>query len=43
MIGVSRGGTIRTDERTTIETDDKVIVAGSDDAIQEFERTVTSS
>ncbi|WP_435551500.1 potassium channel family protein [Natrinema sp. CGMCC1.2065] len=43
VIGVSRGGTIRTDERTTIEADDEVIVAGSDDAIQEFERTVTSS
>ncbi|SEQ94420.1 potassium channel family protein [Natrinema salaciae] len=43
VVGVSRGGTVRTDERITIEADDDVIVAGSDDAIQEFERTVTSS
>ncbi|ELY90039.1 TrkA-C domain-containing protein [Natrinema altunense JCM 12890] len=43
VIGVSRGDTVHTDERTTIEADDEVIVAGSDDAIQEFERTVPSS
>jgi len=43
VIGVSRGGTVHTDERTTIEADDEVIVAGSDDAIQEFERTITTS
>ncbi|WP_226040539.1 NAD-binding protein [Natrinema sp. DC36] len=43
VIGVSRGGTVHTDERTSIETDDEVIIAGSDDAIQEFERTVPSS
>ncbi len=43
VIGVSRGGTVHTNERTAIEADDDVIVAGSDDAIQEFERTVPSS
>ncbi|MDS0475458.1 NAD-binding protein [Natrinema sp. 1APR25-10V2] len=40
IVGVSRGGTVRTDERITVEADDEVIVAGSDGAIQEFERTV---
>ncbi|MFC4986946.1 potassium channel family protein [Saliphagus infecundisoli] len=40
VIGLSRGGTVHTDERTTIEADDDVFVAGSDAAIQEFERTV---
>jgi len=43
VIGVSRGGTVHTNERITIEADDDVIVAGSDDAIREFERTITSS
>lgn len=43
VVGVSRADTVYTDERTTIKADDEVIVAGSDDAIQEFERTVTSS
>ncbi|WP_049922761.1 potassium channel family protein [Halopiger djelfimassiliensis] len=43
VIGVSRGGTVHTDEQTAIEADDQVIVAGSDDAIQEFERTVPTS
>ncbi|WP_049892978.1 potassium channel family protein [Natronococcus jeotgali] len=39
VIGISRGDTIYTDEQTTIEADDEVLVAGSDDAIQEFEQT----
>jgi len=43
VVGVSRGGAIRTDEGTTIEADDEVLVAGSDDAIQQFERTVDAS
>ncbi|WP_339105998.1 NAD-binding protein [Haloterrigena salinisoli] len=43
VVGVSRADTVHTDERTTIKADDEVIVAGSDDAIQKFERTVTSS
>jgi Trk K+ transport system NAD-binding subunit len=43
VVGVSRDGTVHTDERTTIEADDEVIVAGSDDAIQEFEQTVNTS
>jgi Trk K+ transport system NAD-binding subunit len=43
VVGVSRNGTVHTDERTTIEADDQIIVAGSDDAIQEFERTVDIS
>ncbi len=43
LIGVSRGDTVCTDERTTIGVDDEVIVAGSDDGIQKFERTVGTS
>ena len=40
VVGIARDGTIHTDGRTTIEAGDEVFVAGSDDAIQEFERTV---
>ncbi|MDZ7731566.1 MAG: NAD-binding protein [Natrialbaceae archaeon] len=40
IVGVSRGGTVQTDESITIEADDEVFVATSDDAIQAFERTV---
>ncbi|ELZ16835.1 TrkA-C domain-containing protein [Haloterrigena salina JCM 13891] len=43
VVGVERDGTVRTDERITIEADDEVIVAGSDRAIQQFERTVATS
>ncbi|ELZ05264.1 potassium channel family protein [Natrialba asiatica] len=43
VIGVSRNGTVHTDERTDITADDDVFVAGSDEAIQEFERTVADS
>ena len=43
VIGVSRDSTVYTDERTTIQADDQVFVAGSDDAIQQFERTVDTS
>ncbi|SFS93267.1 potassium channel family protein [Halostagnicola kamekurae] len=42
-VGVLRGGTIRTDERTLIKADDEVLVAGTDAAIQAFERAVDSS
>ena len=40
VVGVSRDGTVHTDERTTIEPGDDVIVAGSDDAIKQFEGAV---
>ncbi|QFU82265.1 potassium channel family protein [Natronorubrum aibiense] len=43
VIGVSRDEAVHTDERTTIKADDDVFVAGSDEAIQEFERTVATS
>jgi len=43
VLGASRGRTVHTDERTVIEADDEVFVAGSDDAIQRFERTVGTS
>ncbi len=43
VVGLSRGGTIHTDERTTIEPGDEVFVAGSDEAIREFERTASGS
>ena len=43
VVGVSRGGTVHTDERTIIEAGDEAFVAGSDDAIQQFERTVGGS
>ncbi|WP_049955041.1 potassium channel family protein [Halostagnicola larsenii] len=42
-IGVSRDDSILTDERTTIRANDEVLIAGSDAAIQEFERTVDAS
>ncbi len=40
VVGLARSGTVYTDEATTVETGDDVFVAGSDKAIQEFERTV---
>ena len=43
VIGLSRDGTVHTDERTTIEPGDEIFVAGSDAAIREFERTVDGS
>jgi Trk K+ transport system NAD-binding subunit len=43
VVGVSRDGAVLTDENTAIEADDEVFVAGSDDAIQEFERAVDVS
>ncbi|RBI58417.1 TrkA family potassium uptake protein [halophilic archaeon] len=41
VVGISRDGTVHTDEHTTIEAGDDALVAGSDDAIQEFERNVS--
>jgi len=40
VVGLTRGGTVYTDETTTVEDGDEVFVAGGDAAIQEFERTV---
>ncbi|WP_436347361.1 potassium channel family protein [Natronorubrum sp. FCH18a] len=42
-IGISRDETVYTEGRTVIKPDDEVFVAGSDEAIQEFERTVATS
>jgi Trk K+ transport system NAD-binding subunit len=38
VVGVSRRGNVLTDEETTVEAGDDVFVAGSDRAIQNFER-----
>jgi Trk K+ transport system NAD-binding subunit len=43
VVGLVRDGTVYTDEASTIETGDEMFVAGSDEAIQEFERTVDAS
>jgi Trk K+ transport system NAD-binding subunit len=40
VVGVARNGTVYTDDHTTIQSADEIFVAGSDDAIQEFERTI---
>jgi voltage-gated potassium channel len=40
VVGIARNGTVHTDGRTVIEVGDEVFVAGGDDAIQEFERTI---
>lgn len=40
VVGIVRDGEVRTDEELRVEETDEVFVAGSDDAIQEFERTV---
>nr|WP_224334532.1 NAD-binding protein [Haloprofundus halobius] len=40
VVGIARDGGVRTDEETVIESGDEMFVAGSDEAIQEFERTV---
>ncbi|WP_345786358.1 potassium channel family protein [Halobellus salinisoli] len=39
VVAVSRDGAVLTDERTAIERDDEVFVAGSDDGIQAFDQT----
>jgi Trk K+ transport system NAD-binding subunit len=39
VVGLLHAGSVDTDEETTVEADDEVFVAGSDNAIQEFERT----
>lgn len=43
VVGLARDGAIYTDEGTMIESDDEIFVAGSDTAIQEFQRTVDVS
>lgn len=43
VVGLAREGTIYTDAATTIQPDDEVFVAGSDEAIQQFERTRDAS
>ncbi|AHG04620.1 potassium transporter TrkA [Halobacterium sp. DL1] len=40
VVGVARDGGVLTDETTEIHSGDDIFVAGSDDAIQRFERTV---
>jgi voltage-gated potassium channel len=40
VVGLVRDGAVLTDEATTVEPADEVFVAGSDSAIQTFERTV---
>jgi len=40
IVGVVRSGSVRTDAETTVGSGDEVLVAGSDDAIQTFERSV---
>ena len=43
VVGVARDGRILTDRQTTIKAGDEVFVAGSDEAIQRFERTVENT
>jgi Trk K+ transport system NAD-binding subunit len=40
VVGIVRGGDVHTDERAVVEAGDDVIVAGTDESIREFERTV---
>ncbi len=43
VVGIVRAGKVLTDESTWVDQEDEVFVAGSDDAIQTFERTVDLS
>nr|WP_224268341.1 NAD-binding protein [Haloprofundus salinisoli] len=43
VVAVARNGDVRTAEETVIESGDEMFVAGSDEAIQEFERTVDTA
>ena len=43
VVGITRNGSVHTDERVMIEDGDEVFVAGSDETIQNFERTVDTS
>ncbi|WP_255152867.1 potassium channel family protein [Halorarius halobius] len=43
VVGIARAGKILTDEETRVRQTDEVFVAGSDDAIQKFERTVDAT
>ncbi|WP_336339665.1 TrkA C-terminal domain-containing protein [Haloarcula brevis] len=40
VVGLVRDGTVSTDEHAIVEPGDEVFVAGSDEGIQRFERTV---
>jgi len=42
VVGVSRGGTVRTNAETVIEADDNTFVAGSDETIRRFEAETRS-
>jgi Trk K+ transport system NAD-binding subunit len=42
VVGVLRDGDVRTEKETVVEPTDEVFVAGSDEAIQDFERSVES-
>lgn len=43
VVGLDRDGIIHTDTTTIVEPGDEVFIAGSDDGIQNFERTVEKS
>jgi Trk K+ transport system NAD-binding subunit len=40
VVGIARAGEVLTDQSTEVREEDDVFVAGSDEAIQKFERTV---
>jgi Trk K+ transport system NAD-binding subunit len=43
ILGLVRDGTVSTDGRETIDADDELLVVGSDEAMQRFEREVAGS
>jgi voltage-gated potassium channel len=43
VVGIARAGEVLTDASTQVRQEDEVFIAGSDDAIQKFERTVDRS
>jgi Trk K+ transport system NAD-binding subunit len=43
VIGAVRDGTVKTEGSVVVESDDDLLVAGGDDAIQSFERTVDTA
>ena len=43
IVGIARDGSVYTDDQTTVESEDEVMVAGSDEAIQQFEREMDAS
>lgn len=42
VVGLVRDGTVFTDEQETVEAEDELLVVGSDQAMQRFERTETT-